>query len=161
MTESQQKIQERIRQIKSEKMSLQSTNTDPIKPVESSLKRKFMPILMGCCIVLLTIATIGLMVNKKSNADVQQITSNSNTPNYILAFENDKMIVGNRLDNLESQVATWKHRTWLLSMAVNENANLAKKQHNAGYITFNNEWRLSNTPATMSLSEETKNKLNR
>jgi len=151
MTESQRKIQEKIRQIKRESIN----PIEDLKPVKSS--PKVMPIFMGCCIVLLTIATIGLMVNKKSNT--QQITKNNQSSNFVIPVDSDKIIVNNRLDNLESEVKTWRHRAWLLSIAVNENANLAKKQHNAGYITFNDEWRLSHAPTTMSLSEETKAKL--
>ena len=153
-------------------------------PQKPAPKRKgFLPAFLGGCIVLMTIATIGLMATKNADqriaragtpvvrqpiymqpgasVDTSQFLTNEQAGRFLTTTEGEKMVstVQERLDNLESRMDTWSHRTWLLGIAVNENANLAKRYHNAGYITFDSDWKLSSMPTTMKLSEETKAKL--
>ncbi len=152
----------------------------PTKPAPK--KGGFLPAFLGSCIVVMTIATIGLMANKNANqriaqappavrqpifmqqptsVDTSRFLTNEEAGKFLTSTDGEKMVSGvqERLDKLEARVETWGHRTWLLSLAVNENANLAKKYHNAGYITFDGDWKLSSMPTTMNLSEETKTQL--
>lgn len=150
----------------------------PTKPAPKG--RGFMPAFLGGCIVLMTIATIGLVAAKNSDqkiaqagpirqpiimqqpsVDTSRFLTNEEAGRFLTSTDGEKMVSGvqERLDKLEARVDTWSHRTWLLGIAVNENANLAKKYHNAGYITFDGDWKLSSMPTTMNLSEDTKAKL--
>ena len=185
MTEQTQKIQNRIRQIKLDKQTqvVAPPLHVPVKPAPTGWRwRGFGSAFLGSCIILMTVATIGLLVNKNSQSqaiaqappvvrqpifvetavtpvDTSRFLTRDN--NFITASEGEAMVsaVQERMDSLESKMDTWQHRTWLLSMAVNENANIAAKYHNAGYITFDKDWKLSGMPTTMNLSEETKAKL--
>lgn len=152
----------------------------PISNKTVSFKWKsFAPAFLFSCILLMTIATAGLVVNKssqqqiakvdrpsqpiivQSDVDTSQFLTNNQAQSFLSTQDGEKMVSGvqERLDNLETKVEMWEHRNWLLSLAVNENANLAKRNHNAGYITFNSDWKLSGLPTTMILPEETKVKL--
>jgi len=181
MTSTTEMIQNRIREIKKQQPRVSALQV-PMKPAPKKWRwTTFAPAFLGSCIVLLTMATVGLMVNKnaqqqiakvdrrpsqpiiqpETSVDTSQFLTNDQAHRFLTTQDGEKMVSGvqERLDSLEAKVSTWEHRTWLLSLAVNENANLAGQRHNAGYITFNKDWKMSGLPTTMALPEEIKVKL--
>lgn len=123
----------------------------------------FAPAFLGSCIILLTIATIGLMASKNTQkiAKIDRPIQVDTAHKFLTTQDGENMVGGvqERLDSLEAKVTTWEHRSWLMSLAVNENANLSKQRHNSGYVTFDENWKLSSVPTTMKLPAETKAKL--
>ena len=155
-------IRDQVRKIKNRRVA---TSVIPKRFAE---KRFFMATFLGCCILMLTLATFGGLIMKHGNVFADE-------PNRVT--QNRSQLAGNRkpvqrihqrddaLDKrmaaMESKVKLWIYRQWLMSLAVNENANLAKgvershhRNPNAGFITFDEEWRLSKIPETMKLSQK-------
>ena len=74
-----------------------------------------------------------------------------------------KIELEQRVSKLESEQALSRDRTWLLGLAVTENANLNKKvdhtyHRNAdnGYIVFDKDWNINKMPQTLQLDEKQK-----
>lgn len=153
----------------------------PAKSENSSFV-KFLPAFLGTFIVLLTVATVGLLAAKRSGGkEIAQKTPNQpifiekhqpvDTSGFLTKEEADRYMtnkdcevmvsgVQERLDSLEHRMDVWQHRVWLLSLAHNENTNLVKQKFgDAGYITFSGDWKLNRMPQTMKLTEEQKTQL--
>ncbi len=76
-----------------------------------------------------------------------------------------------RMSNVEGKLETnierdalWNHRVFLLGVAHNENANLARHNQQPGskdFIMFDEQWRISKMPETLTLSDEARQNLQR
>jgi len=130
---------------------------------------KFVTAFLISAIVLLMSATSWLAYskfNKRSEVGGPIIT---HKPDYITKNDAEKMMVQiqDRIDGLEQQMQMWNHRSWLLALAVNENANISQRVDNcyhrcyphSGFITFDRNWNVNKIPNTMHLSEEEKRKI--
>lgn len=66
-----------------------------------------------------------------------------------------------RLGAVEGGIKTLNHRVWLLVIANNENALAAREVdkhfhpgHDAGFITFDKDWKMNRTPTHLTLTPE-------
>jgi|688.fasta_scaffold12037_6 hypothetical protein len=119
--------------------------------------------LLAFCIILLSAASVWIILKKKPNASRQNIeTLNQNkTKNFAesTAENNEK------IKEISKKLDTWANRIWLLGIAHNENINLTKKIQqkqgiqDPGFIVFDHEWKLNRMPSTMEMSEDQKDKL--
>lgn len=140
-------------------------------------KRAFMTTFLGSCILMLTLFTLGGLVVKHGNVfagdkpDVRRVTRSSTQiiqrvrPDSHMS-QRDGDSLNDRVEFMEARVKLWVHRQWLMSLAINENANIAKGVErtyhgnpNAGFITFDESWRMSKTPETMNLTQEQKDSI--
>lgn len=74
--------------------------------------------------------------------------------------------VNQRMGKLEDEMKVWKHRTWLLGIANNENAALAEKMDadhhkvtQRGFVKFDENWRLAPVPKHLQLTEDQKKEI--
>lgn len=160
-------IRDEVRKLKNRHVAAQSVI--PKKPVE---KRAFMTTFLGSCILMITLFTLGGMVVKHGfagdNESGVRVTRNHNqrhTQSVVRSEQHmsqrDGDALADRVKSMESKSKLWIHRQWLMSLAINENANIAKgieRSHhgnpNAGFITFDESWRMSKIPETMNLTQK-------
>lgn len=160
-------IRDEVRKLKNRK-NVAAQSVIPKRPAE---KRAFMTIFLGSCILMLTLFTLGGMVVKHGNvfADVRVTQSQRPTQPVRLPEQHmsqrDGDTLADRVDSVESKVKLWTYRQWLMSLAINENANVSKGiersrgNPNAGFITFDEAWRMSKTPETMNLTQEQRDRI--
>lgn len=140
-------------------------------------KPKFIQAFLGFCIILVAVATIFGLIAKGMGVDFKQLLASNETT----VVESTEVIVDRptvdpdmisdrqwkenleaRLDEMESGYRVWKHRTWLLGLANNENAHILKSIHgDRGYIVFDDLWKINKMPETMSLTPEQRQGLQR
>lgn len=175
-TELQSRLRKRnqvVEKSKARPIAAQSILTEKEK---STFLQKFLVV----CIVFMTLATLCFVVAKFMGYDVRQLMNGSDIvankievsqtnqqPVYIKKDEikNWAIKVNSRLDAIEKSDAIWNHRLWLLSIAYNENANIAKsmdkKYFNVDnrFMTVNENWKIDRIPETMITTPEQKQML--
>ena len=159
-------IRDEVRKLRRRQVATQS-----VMPKRSVEKRAFMTTFLGSCILMLTLFTLGGMVVKHGNvfAGDKSGGRNHTVHNRLIQrvrpeahmSQRDGDALEDRMESMESKVKLWVHRQWLMSLTINENANISTgiehRYHsnpNAGFITFDETWRMSKTPETMNLTQE-------
>lgn len=124
-------------------------------------KSSFLPKFLGLCIGLMFLGTMFLVVGKRWSPKVIKSApvAVAQAPDYWTKGEAQGWTTSmdERVANLEKTVKLWNYRAWLLSLAHNENANIAKDGKD--YITFDHDWKMNRAPRTMTLTEEMNNAL--
>ena len=158
-------IREEVRKLKNRRQFM-----IPKKSIE---KRAFMTTFLGSCILMLTLFTLGGMVVKHGNVFAGDKSGGRNhTVHNRLSAQPIQRVrteshmsqrdgLEDRMESMESKVKLWVHRQWLMSLAINENANISTgiehrchSNPNVGFITFDEAWRMSKIPETMNLTQE-------
>ena len=144
-------------------------------PKTKPQKKSFVNTFLAASIVLLMLATMGGMIlkgtvlanNHYSSKDTSVVVrSNGNTdvkpthphvdPDYMSLSEGRALSV--QVDEINDKMKVWVHRTWLLGLAVNENAHNNNQVYhgnrNSGFIQFDEKWKMNKIPESMSLTSE-------
>lgn len=141
---------------------------------KSNKDGRFTTILLGICALVVSVGTFWTMFNHNPKAIVaahprKQVATNVKIapplPNFATKEEVESWIaetemklgdIDGKLDGLNQKLDLWAHRAWLLSLANNENANLAKRYQgeDPGYIVFDDQWKINKIPKTMRFSED-------
>jgi hypothetical protein len=130
---------------------------EEVKPEPNN---NFLSKFLGSSLLIMTIATFYLLMNKnyvKSSVAItrpvvnMQYQQSNGQPNRL-----DIGGINSRLEKIENEIKTYNHRVWLLAVAHNENVNLAKQQGVCApqsFVYFNDQWKLNRMPQTMTMSE--------
>lgn len=160
MNEMQKKIQNKIRNIKKQKRSslMHPIQSHPIQPVKiSKSKMSGFTLFLSFCIIFMSIVIFASVYAQKSDVFIEpkespNINISDRTSDYLTVLDGKN--IQKQIDDIQETVSLWSHRNWLMSLALNENANIINKYHSDGYITFNSEWKMNRVPTTMDISEE-------
>lgn len=179
MTNSERNIRERVTQLaqarnRSNHPRRRPTYQPVLKAQDVTIpeeeKAGFVSAFLAACIVLLSVVIMVAMIYKSQdqqilanevvNEPVVQRTEPQPQPQPVTP-QVDSVAV--RLQTLEKRMDSWQHRTWLLALTTNETSALLKKMDKThhkvddrGFITMDENWRLSKVPETMALTEEQK-----
>lgn len=155
-----QEIQQRIRELRNQRQFVQHVMPKKNKP-------QFVTLFLGTCIVLMSLVIVSMAAVKydvfasrpvivKRPAPTEPVTPqlvvNGDLEQRVAALEKQSQ-------SWSSLFQTWSTRSWLIAVALNENANIAKTidathhhNPNPGYITFDENWKLNKAPKTVKLS---------
>jgi hypothetical protein len=183
-------IREKVKQAaaQNQKRSLVATSAPSEKP-----KMRSMTSFLIICSLLLSAATFWALFRKKIDhviaVEPQVIVSKTNSapkenePEKLSSpiaevpppekfrdkkYEsvNQKLEDNNqKIDELNKKLEVWANRTWLLSVAHNENMNLIhqlqQKQgfRDPGFIVIEENWKLNRLPCTMQMTQEQRQKM--
>lgn len=181
-----QRIQEAVRPISamSEEMPTVQPTPAPVIPAPQPVvppvaiqppKKADSPagvIFVGALVVVVSLALIFLMSQRKDTtvhssgiASGPNVTRQSQQPRYMSSEEARAWTtnMNTRLTSLEEKVQSWGYRTWLLSVVVDENANLSAVQHPGAKapITLDENWKLTRPPETLRMDQEQQRELKR
>lgn len=164
MSPMQVEIQEKVKQ--------QFVN--PVPVVKEAVKSQgFLNKFLGSCIVILTMATIGMIIYRNYNKEytvtsypreIREERPSTQRPIIVppLPDRSGMSELNQRIDKLEVMMKEWTRRIWLLSLAHNENVNMAR-QHGACapnyYIFFEPDWKLNRFPNSLQVPEELRGEL--
>lgn len=145
-----------------------------VPPVKKQVTLPIMTMILGCCILMLSVG-IFFVVTKKKGADksvkpdptlVQKDNSQPVQKNDgVTRVELDSKLaeINQKLDGIVSRVDKHQQRIWLLAVANNENAALRRKLDaqyhglsDAGYIVFDENWKINRVPDTMEMDDKQK-----
>jgi hypothetical protein len=179
--DNQSYIREEVRKLnnrRSRRVAAQS-----VVPKRSVEKRAFMTTFLGSCILMLTLITLGGMIMKHGNV----FASSTDKPSSRRVVRNDNPVhrpvepivspdrhmtqrdgdaLTARVDEMSEEVKLWTHRQWLMGLALNENANIARnidrRYHgntDSGFITFDKEWQMNKMPDTMDITQDQRDRI--
>jgi hypothetical protein len=172
--DNQAYIRDKVKNLKRNRV-VAAQSVLPKKPVE---KRAFVTTFLGCCILLMTFATLAGMFMKNGN-----VFASSNNHRVVKApVHNDPVVnhppvvqseshmsqsdgnaLSGRVESMESKLTLWTHRQWMMGLALNENANISRRidrqyhgNVDSGFITFDSRWQMSKIPETMKVTPDEK-----
>ena len=131
----------------------------------------FLTYFIGAALTILVMVLLTMPVWKNSVLNIQRPQQQVNIPpanpkpivGYVPVsdYNKDMVAVNAKIDGLDKVVRTIGLRSWVSSLAQNENINVYQKLHpqEKGYITLDDEWRLSKIPETMQLTQDQKEQL--
>jgi hypothetical protein len=184
MTDSERNIRERVAQMAQNRNRRSHRPTRrPARRQQPVLKAQdvtipeeekagFVSALLGAAIVFLSVAiTIALfwkaqdqhvIANEVVNTPVVERPVEPRPEPQPIRPQADPTVAA-QLQTLEKRMDSWQHRTWLLALTTNETSALLRKMDKShhkvddrGFITMDENWRLSKVPETMALTEEQK-----
>lgn len=135
-------------------------------------KKGVITLVLGACILFLSIATFVLMAKKQQQDPYPGVpvvvgkepsTQPTGPVGYATKADVEAAVasLNTRLDKLGESHEKWKHRVWLLAVAHNENVAVTKTTEcqrygvtNANYIVFDENWRLSRMPSTIQFNAD-------
>jgi hypothetical protein len=168
MEDQQAYIRDEVNRLKNRQVKAQSL------PKTKPQQKSFLSTFLATSILLVMIATMGGIVLKtsvfadsgKEQRDTVVVRNHYPdrpvrpvVPAYMTASEGQAL--SDRVESMEYKTKVWSHRAWLLSLAVNENANIDKDidrryhgNRDSGFIQFDQAWQMNKMPESMDLSQE-------
>ena len=144
-------------------------------PKTKKEKSGFLTAFLATGIVLMMVATMGGLILKSTVfASDNRVASVVAEPQYAPPVVRNEPVVpvtpdhtveirelSDKVNHLSKNYKVWAHRTWLLGLAVNENANIDQRvdtryhgNRDSGFIRFDTEWKMNKMPETMTLTPE-------
>jgi hypothetical protein len=145
MIDYSNEIRKRVRAMAEEKT---------VPPTVNKSEPSILTVFLGAMLVLMSLVIIFVAFRgHQSSATPQQPAQPPRISQPFVQPKND--VVGARLAQQDQTIKNIAQRVWLLGLAHNENANIAKKFNpNERFITLDEEWRLNKVPETMSLTPD-------
>jgi hypothetical protein len=119
---------------------------------------------LGFCILLLSTATFFVLRNRSQSQPIELRKTTqalSSSPSYLTKSDLDSVLF--RMEKADRRMDMLAHRTWLLSLGMNENASIQQSNdlkrfgvRDSGYILFDENWKLNRVPQSMILDEKQK-----
>lgn len=142
-------------------------------------KSNFVTTFLYSCIVLVILATVtgaiikfnAIEANQKNYVtknDTKAYVNRSEVGGYMTRSESKEAmdVIENKIANVEKEVDGMGDKIWLLGIANNENAMIAKdtikKYHpkeNTDFIVFERDWKINRSPKSINMNEEFKKKI--
>jgi hypothetical protein len=180
MTSAQEEIRQRVLAamppVQPAPIQVEAIESNPQKSTNSVFA--IMTAALGCCIVLLSLATFFVMTKKKPAEEMSQedcpaiVQPEPIKPLPPVAYatkedlEKAMTSLSHKIDKLGSRVDTHQRRIWLLAVANNENVYIRQQVEtrwhgcaDARYIVFDEKWKFNRMPETMKMDDKQKERL--
>lgn len=149
-------VRDRVKKLAHKKRGIGLRSQNISSPSNSSEEIGFLPAALICAVLLLSCVLFYVVNNVQASSSVKKPLADKSF-NHITRNE-ASTVFGNfndKLSNMQKDIDTWAHRTWLLALAHNESANINENYHpESGYIIFDKDWKINKKPETMELSPE-------
>jgi hypothetical protein len=179
VTIATKEIRLRVAEMAAAKKTRTAVSDQEVLKLEPKEKKGFLTLFLGCCILVLSVATLVAMATKGRMAEAMVglvepaehiIIEKEPIKNPAYATKTDVergfIDLNKRLDDMNKIIAVWSHRVWLLGVAHNENVNIKQRmdyQYNcvrdSGYIVFDENWKLNRMPQTLQFSDDQKEEI--
>ena len=149
-------VRDRVKKLAHKKRSVGLRSQNISSPSSSSEEIGFLPAALICAVLLLS-CVLFYVVNNVQASTVAKKPIIERGPSYLTRNEVATAFgdFNNRLSDMQRDIDTWAHRTWLVALAHNESANINENYHpESGYIVFDKDWKINKRPETMELSPE-------
>ena len=142
-------------------------------PVSVAFPKKdvnLVTIFLGTMLVLMSLTIVFVAIKGHSpvqaQAQTQPVQIQQTVPKTTASvgrveYLRDVGALNARITDLDKKVGVLGMRDWIVGVAHNENTHVYQKAHpnEQGYITLDEEWRMSKLPETMQFSPEQKEEL--